>query len=69
MTQLPEHEGRNRAAWDLRAPDWVASGERLWTEPPSWGIWGIPDADLGLLADVAGRDVIELGCGTGYVSC
>lgn len=68
MRPLPEHEARNRSAWDLWAPDWVASGRRLWTEPPSWGIWGIAESELGLLAGVAGADVIELGCGTGYVS-
>jgi len=68
VSSLPEHEARNRTAWDSWAPDWVASGRRCWAEAPSWGIWGIPEAELGLLADVAGRDVIELGCGTAYVS-
>ncbi len=36
---------------------------------PSWGIWGVPEDELGLLpADMTGMDAIELGCGTGYVS-
>ena len=36
---------------------------------PSWGLWNIPEAQVGLLpADVDGRDSIELGCGTGYIS-
>jgi ubiquinone/menaquinone biosynthesis C-methylase UbiE len=66
---LPEHVLRNREAWDRWAPDWVASGERNWADAePSWGVWGIPERDLHLIDDVAGRDVIELGCGTGYVS-
>jgi SAM-dependent methyltransferase len=34
----------------------------------TWGIWGVPESELGLLRDVEGRDAIELGCGTGYVS-
>ena len=34
-----------------------------------WGIWNIAEAQAGVLpADLAGRDRIELGCGTGYVS-
>jgi SAM-dependent methyltransferase len=36
---------------------------------PGWGIWGIPEAQAGVLPrGLAGRDSIELGCGTGYVS-
>ena len=35
---------------------------------PPGAFWGIPEADLGLLPDVAGRDAVELGCGTAYVA-
>ena len=67
--QLPEHVRRNRLAWDRMAPDYAEEGRRAWTgKEPSWGIWGIPDRELGLLPPVAGRDVIELGCGTAYIS-
>ena len=65
---LPDHVRRNREAWDGWAPDWVAAGERNWTEAPSWGLWGIPEERLHMLEGVEGKDVIELGCGTGYVS-
>ncbi|MGZ4291768.1 MAG: class I SAM-dependent methyltransferase [Gaiellaceae bacterium] len=34
----------------------------------SWGIWGIDERDLNVLGDVAGKDVVELGCGTAYFS-
>jgi SAM-dependent methyltransferase len=34
----------------------------------TWGVWGIPEAELGVLPDVAGLDVVELGCGTAYVA-
>jgi SAM-dependent methyltransferase len=69
-SELPEHVSENRAHWDAMAHDWVAAGERNWaTEEPSWGCWGIPEAELGLLpADMTGKVSIELGCGTGYVS-
>jgi SAM-dependent methyltransferase len=66
---LPEYVVRNRAVWDSWAPDWVAPGERNWNDPePSWGTWGIPEREVGMVGDVAGLDVIELGCGTAYVS-
>ncbi|HEY2636112.1 MAG TPA: class I SAM-dependent methyltransferase [Solirubrobacteraceae bacterium] len=70
MTELPEHVARNRAAWDEWAQEYVADGRRNWeTDAPSWGIWGVPEADVGMLpADLDGLEAIELGCGTGYVS-
>ncbi|MGZ4110294.1 MAG: class I SAM-dependent methyltransferase [Actinomycetota bacterium] len=66
---LDDHVSINRAVWDEDAPNWVESGRRAWgTESPSWGIWGVPETELQLLPDVSGLDVVELGCGTGYVS-
>ncbi len=66
----PDHVARNRAAWDRWAAEYEEPGHRNWTRhEPRWGIWGVPEAQLGLLpADLAGLDAIELGCGTGYVS-
>jgi SAM-dependent methyltransferase len=66
--ELPDHVARNRATWDEWAPQWVAAGERNWAGEPDWGIWGIPETQLHMLDGVEDRDVIELGCGTGYVS-
>jgi len=69
---LPEHVAANRAAWDSYAPDYVAAGERSWGRRPgdeAWGLFGIPESMVRMLPDdLAGRDAIELGCGTGYVS-
>lgn len=59
---------RNQDAWDVMAADYVESGRRNWSSGPSWGIWKVPEAELGLLANAAGADVVELGCGTGYIS-
>jgi len=68
--QLPEHVQKNRAHWDELASTYVASGERHWKDPnPTWGIWSVPESEVGILPDdLAGKDVIELGCGTAYVS-
>jgi len=70
VTETPEHVLRNRSTWDQWADWYVEPGVRNWSSAePVWGIWGIPEADAGVLpADLAGRDCVELGCGTGYVS-
>ena len=70
MTDLPEHVRINRAKWDEIAKDWVAGGERGWAQDmPTWGLWGVPESELHLLPDdLNGKDAIELGCGTAYVS-
>ena len=67
---LPEHVRANRLAWDRYAAEFAEPGRRNWAKPaPEWGIWSIPEADLRLLPDeLAGKDVVELGCGTAYVS-
>jgi SAM-dependent methyltransferase len=66
---LGEHVAENRRYWDSMAAEWVVAGERAWAQEPSWGIWGIPNERLALLPDdLSGKDAIELGCGTGYVS-
>ena len=60
---------RNRAHWEADAVHWAAAGRRAWARAePVWGNWNIPESQLGLLPEVAGTDVVELGCGTAYVS-
>lgn len=68
--EIPEHVRRNRVAWDRLARDHVEPGRRAWKEKePHWGIWNIPESEAHLLPEqVNGLDVIELGCGTAYVS-
>jgi SAM-dependent methyltransferase len=66
---LPDHVRRNRETWDDDARNWVDSGRRNWaSEEPHWGMWHVPEAELNVLPEVSGKDVIELGCGTGYWS-
>ncbi|HEV7200571.1 MAG TPA: methyltransferase domain-containing protein [Candidatus Limnocylindria bacterium] len=66
----PNYIQRNRAAWDGWAAEYAEAGERAWARTePTWGIWGVSEADVHLLPDdLHGKDVIELGCGTAYVS-
>lgn len=65
--ELSEHAARTREAWNADAPDWVAAAEEAWASPePYWGMWQVPEAEVGILPDVRGLDVVDLGCGTGY---
>jgi SAM-dependent methyltransferase len=60
---------RNRQHWEADAVHWAERGRRSWAKAePTWGIWKVPDSELRLLDDVADLDVVELGCGTAYVS-
>ncbi len=70
MSELPEHVRRNRAMWDDWAKKYATAGERAWTQKvPTWGIWGVAESELRMLPeDISDKDVIELGCGTAYVS-
>ncbi len=70
MSELSDDALRNRQDWteanaeftDRQAPlAWAA-------EQITWGCFGAPEAELDTLGDVDGLDVVELGCGTAYVS-
>jgi SAM-dependent methyltransferase len=55
---------RNRAAWDASSDDYQAEHHaQLAAQPEAWGIWSLPERELQLIGDVAGRDVLEFGCG------
>ena len=71
MADLPEHVARNRVAWDKEAARYVEDGQEKWADDkPRWGIWSVPESEVGMLAGIEldGLDAIELGCGTAYVS-
>ena len=68
--RLKEHQLANRAAWQKFAARYVEPAEEGWaTDNPHWGIWHIPESEIGLLPnDLAGQRCVEIGCGAGYVS-
>ena len=66
--KLSDDAARNRVLWTDLAPNYAAQGERHWREEPAWGIWRVPESELNVIGDVAGLDVVELGCGTAYWS-
>jgi len=63
---------RNRELWTRTNAEYTDDqGRRAWAaDEITWGIWGLPEAEVGALAgiELAGRDVVELGCGTAYLS-
>lgn len=67
----PDHVIKNRAAWTGFNHSFVEPGRRAWAKQDiDWGIWSVPEAQIGALAGIqlAAKDTIELGCGTAYFS-
>jgi SAM-dependent methyltransferase len=58
----------NVAQWTATNAEFTdGAAERSWSDPEiRWGVFGIPE--FGALGDVAGLDVVELGCGTAFCS-
>ena len=55
---------RNRAAWDRLSDEYQERhGEFIGRTEPRWGMWQVPESKLRILGDVAGKDVLEFGCG------
>jgi SAM-dependent methyltransferase len=70
MASWAEDAAKNAALWTQSNAEYTdANAEVNWAlDEVSWGIWGIDESDLNVLGDVAGLDVVELGCGTAYFS-
>src|SRR5205823_13969484 len=60
----------NRESWAKNnAANADGRAEHAWNEQEiTWGVWSTPESEVKVLPDVRGKDVIELGCGTAYVS-
>jgi SAM-dependent methyltransferase len=53
----------NRDHWDRSAADYQELHADQLRGGLEWGVWSVPEARLNVLGDVAGKDVLELGCG------
>jgi SAM-dependent methyltransferase len=62
---LRGHEAQNQAAWDAESDAYQARhGDQLAESTGlAWGVMQIPEAELRVLGDVAGKDILEFGCG------
>jgi SAM-dependent methyltransferase len=69
-SEYPEYVAQNVEVWTkANAEHTDPSAERAWAqEEITWGIWRTPESELNVLGDVAGLDIVELGCGTAYFS-
>src|SRR5947208_4398953 len=62
---LSEHARKNQAMWEASSDSYeqhhalALSGEKAM----AWGMWRIPEEELHVLGEVAGKDILELGCG------
>ncbi len=70
MSELRPDAAKNRELWTRSNSEYTAEhGRRSWAQDDIvWGMWGVPESELRALPDVTGRDVVELGCGTAYLS-
>jgi SAM-dependent methyltransferase len=61
---------RNRELWTRSNAEYTGEqARRQWaSEEIAWGVWGVREADVQVLPPLKGTDVVELGCGTAYVS-
>ncbi len=67
MATDPDYVAINRDAWTRANAEYTGARARdAWAQEITWGMWHVPESELRLLPDVAGKDVIELGCGTAY---
>lgn len=62
---LREHELANQAAWNADSDDYQARHGAQIAEHDglAWGVTQIPESKLNVLGDIAGKDILEFGCG------
>ncbi len=63
--RLTPDAARNRAFWDAHSDEYQAKhGEQLAASGGlAWGPFQILESELRVLGDVAGKDILEIGCG------
>jgi len=55
---------KNRRDWNASSDEYqMRHGRALSEAAEAWGVWRIPESELGVLDEVADRGVLELGCG------
>jgi SAM-dependent methyltransferase len=60
---------RNREVWTRTNAEYTHEAtRRAWEKEMNWGIWHVPESELRVLPPLDDKDVVELGCGTAYVS-
>ena len=65
---MDDHVRANRRLWNEDAEDYQRRNapqirDQAFTGRLAWGLWNIPESELGVLGEVAGKDLLEFGCG------
>src|SRR5882757_4771165 len=70
MADAADEAAANRDLWTRANLDYADDhADRAWSASDiTWGVFNVPEQQLGVLGDVRGLDVVELGCGTAYFS-
>jgi ubiquinone/menaquinone biosynthesis C-methylase UbiE len=66
----PEYVAQNVEVWTRNNAKWTGpNAHNAWAEEDmSWGVFGVPESELNVYGEVSGLDVLDLGCGTAYLS-
>jgi SAM-dependent methyltransferase len=57
------HEIHNREEWDRRSDAYQSRHGAQLAGGRGWGVWQLPESEIGALGEVRDLDVLELGCG------
>jgi SAM-dependent methyltransferase len=70
MSTISADARRNRDVWTTVNAEYTDGRAREdWSATEiTWGVFGVPEASVDTLGEVRDLDVVELGCGTAYVS-
>jgi SAM-dependent methyltransferase len=69
-SEYPEYVAQNVEVWTKANAEHTGPRAReAWAKDEiDWGVFGTRERDVNALGDVTGLDVVELGCGTAYLS-
>src|SRR5947209_802397 len=64
-TPTPQYVKINRSFWNAYSDAYDEEHASVLSDEQAmaWGLWRIPESELQVLGDVAGKDILELGCG------
>jgi SAM-dependent methyltransferase len=73
VTPDEDHISLNREGWNRISDEYQHTHEgqiarQAVTGDIAWGLWAIPESTLGVLGDVEGKAILEMGCGAGQWS-
>jgi ubiquinone/menaquinone biosynthesis C-methylase UbiE len=64
--RVPEIDdiGKNRSGWNAKSDEYQSlHAEQLDEQALAWGVWAVPERELGVLGELRGKDILEFGCG------